>query len=56
MTLGIVAAGLFRDVRLGTTVLTGHADVRTAVDTVKRGAFDFFEKPFSDNALVDRLR
>ncbi|WP_240919243.1 response regulator transcription factor [Acidovorax sp. HDW3] len=35
--------------------LTGHADVRTAVDTVKRGAFDFFEKPFSDNALVDRI-
>lgn len=35
--------------------LTGHADVPTAVDSVKRGAFDFFEKPFSDNALVDRI-
>ena len=35
--------------------LTGHADVPTAVDTVKRGAFDFCEKPFSDNALVDRI-
>jgi two-component system response regulator DctR len=35
--------------------LTGHADVPTAVDTVKRGAFDFCEKPFSDNALVDRV-
>ncbi len=34
--------------------LTGHADVPTAVDMVKRGAFDFCEKPFSDNALVDR--
>jgi len=29
--------------------------VPTAVDTVKRGAFDFCEKPFSDNALVDRV-
>ena len=35
--------------------LTGHADVPTAVDLVKRGAFDFCEKPFSDNALVDRI-
>ena len=35
--------------------LTGHGDVPTAVATVKRGAFDFVEKPFSDNALVDRV-
>jgi len=35
--------------------LTGHADVPTAVDAVKRGAFDFCEKPFSDNVLVDRI-
>jgi two-component system response regulator DctR len=35
--------------------LTGHADVPTAVSSVKRGAFDFCEKPFSDNALVDRV-
>ena len=35
--------------------LTGHADVPTAVGSVKRGAFDFCEKPFSDNALVDRI-
>ncbi len=35
--------------------LTGHADVPTAVDMVKRGAFDFCEKPFSDNLLVDRV-
>ncbi|WP_233151778.1 response regulator transcription factor [Pelomonas sp. KK5] len=34
--------------------LTGHGDVPTAVGAVKRGAFDFVEKPFSDNALVDR--
>ncbi|WP_337178187.1 response regulator transcription factor [Hydrogenophaga borbori] len=35
--------------------LSGHADVATAVAAVKRGAFDFCEKPFSDNALVDRV-
>ena len=35
--------------------LTGHADVPTAVDAVRRGAFDFCEKPYSGNALVDRV-
>lgn len=35
--------------------LTGHADVPTAVAAVKQGAFDFCEKPFSDNLLVDRI-
>ncbi len=35
--------------------LTGHGDVPTAVATVKRGAFDFVEKPLSNNALVDRI-
>jgi two-component system response regulator DctR len=35
--------------------LTGHGDVPTAVSAVQRGAFDFCEKPFSDNALVDRV-
>jgi two-component system, LuxR family, response regulator DctR len=35
--------------------LTGHGDVPMAVGAVQRGAFDFVEKPFSDNALVDRI-
>jgi len=35
--------------------LTGHGDVPMAVDTLKRGAFDFFEKPFNDNTLMDRV-
>ncbi|MDP1912250.1 response regulator transcription factor [Brevundimonas sp.] len=35
--------------------LTGQGDVPTAVAAVKRGAFDFVEKPFSNNALVDRI-
>jgi two-component system response regulator DctR len=35
--------------------LTGHGDVPTAVAAVKQGAFDFVEKPFSNNLLVDRV-
>ena len=40
---------------LSVIFLTGHGDVTTAVSAVKRGAFDFVEKPFSDNARVDRV-
>ena len=35
--------------------LTGHGDVGTAVAAVKNGAWDFLEKPFQDNELVDRV-
>ncbi len=41
--------------KLPVIFLTGHADVATAVAAVKRGAFDFCEKPFGGNALVDRI-
>ncbi len=45
--------GLLRS--LPVIFLTGHGDVPTAVAAVKRGAFDFVEKPFSNNTLVDRI-
>jgi two-component system, LuxR family, response regulator DctR len=41
--------------RIPIIFLTGHGDVPMAVDTLKRGAFDFFEKPFNDNKLMDRV-
>lgn len=41
--------------RLPAIFLTGHGDVPMAVSALKRGAFDFFEKPFNDNTLMDRV-
>ena len=35
--------------------LTGHGDVPLAVQSLKKGAFDFIEKPCNDNELVDRV-
>ncbi len=35
--------------------LTGHGDVPMAVQALKDGAFDFVEKPYDDNALVDKV-
>jgi len=49
----LVARGLLA--RLPVIFLTGHGDVPMAVDSLKRGAFDFFEKPFNDNQLMDRV-
>lgn len=42
--------------RVPVIFLTGHGDVPMAVDSLKRGAFDFFEKPFNDNKLMDRVQ
>jgi two-component system response regulator DctR len=35
--------------------LTGHGDVPLAVSALKKGAFDFFEKPLNDNDLATRI-
>ena len=45
-----------RGIQLPVIFLTGHGDIRMAVDALKKGAFDFVEKPFGDAVLVGRVR
>ncbi|MFD1034385.1 sigma-54-dependent transcriptional regulator [Sphingomonas hankookensis] len=41
-----------RDPTLPVVLVTGHADVETAVETIKAGAWDFLSKPFDPDALI----
>lgn len=35
--------------------LSGHGDIPMVVEALKKGAFDFLEKPYSDNTLAERI-
>ena len=43
---------LERQSPLPVAFITGHGDVPMAVDTMKKGAMDFIQKPFKENELV----
>lgn len=44
-----------RGVQLPLIFVTAHADVPIAVTAIKRGAFDFIEKPFAESDLLKRI-
>jgi FixJ family two-component response regulator len=45
-----------RKIHIPILIITGYAEVPLAVRAMKAGAFDFIEKPFSDQTLLDRIR
>jgi two-component system response regulator FixJ len=46
---------LERDSSLPIIFITGHGDVPMAVEAMQKGAFDFIQKPFRDQELLDRV-
>ncbi|RZI83274.1 MAG: response regulator transcription factor [Rubrivivax sp.] len=46
---------LAQGVRNPLLFLSGHGDIPMVVEALKKGAFDFLEKPYADNTLVDRI-
>jgi FixJ family two-component response regulator len=44
------------DCRMPIVFITGHGDVPMAVEAVKRGAFDFVEKPFNDETILGIIK
>ena len=46
---------LRRNIRIPVIFITGHGDIPMAVDAMRRGAFDFIEKPFDDEQLLSQV-
>ncbi|MBL0950856.1 MAG: sigma-54-dependent Fis family transcriptional regulator, partial [Pseudomonas sp.] len=45
-----------RDAELPVLLITGHGDVPLAVQAMRAGAYDFLEKPFANDSLLDSVR
>ena len=55
---GIELLRRLKELKIGVPVIviTGHGDIALAVEAMKIGATDFFEKPFNDDLLVASVR
>ncbi len=45
-----------RQLAIPVIIITGYGEVHLAVRAMKAGVFDFIEKPFSDQTLLERIR
>jgi two-component system C4-dicarboxylate transport response regulator DctD len=54
--LALLAALRQRDLNLPMILVTGHGDVTMAVNAMRSGAYDFIEKPFHTDRLLDVVR
>lgn len=53
--MALLRAAMAIDPDLPVLLLTGHGDVNLAVDAMRDGAYDFIEKPFSTERLLDSI-
>jgi FixJ family two-component response regulator len=44
-----------RQIELPVIFITGHAEIGAAVEAMRHGAYDFVEKPFSAQAMLDKV-
>jgi two-component system, NtrC family, C4-dicarboxylate transport response regulator DctD len=54
--LQLLDSVLERDRDLPVILITGHGDVPMAVQALRQGAYDFIEKPFTPERLLDSVR
>jgi FixJ family two-component response regulator len=43
------------DIRIPIIIMTGHGDIAMAVQAMKDGAFEFIQKPFRDQDVIDAI-
>lgn len=53
--LALLSRVLEIDPALPVILITGHGDVSTAVDAMRKGAYDFIEKPFASERLLNAV-
>lgn len=54
--LEVLAALSENEVETPVVMISGHADIQTAVDCIKKGAFDFIEKPLDLNRILITIK
>jgi two-component system C4-dicarboxylate transport response regulator DctD len=54
--MALLREAQLRDPDLPVILITGHGDISTAVEAMRNGAWDFLEKPFASERLVEVVR